>query len=306
MYDIKRVLVGVDLSDQDDVILQFISQLNDLISLDHIYFIHVANDLDLSPEILQKYPDLLAPVDESIKRNIEFSIKQHFNNTDNLNYDILIQEGNIAKNIIKAAHQKQIDLVILGRTRDEISNMGLLRKVVRLVPCSVALVPTDLPSRIKNILIPVDFSDYSALAVQQGAYIASNHPEAKLECLHLYHVPHGYSKTGKSYEEFSAIMRSNAMKDANDFVQKYNLDQARMNFSYHLNKDGDLAKSIFQYAVTYAASLIVIGSKGRTRLSSILLGSVAEHLIEYDQFLPILVVKDKKAEFDVFEAIKII
>jgi nucleotide-binding universal stress UspA family protein len=56
---------------------------------------------------------------------------------------------------------------------------------------------------------------------------------------------------------------------------------------------GDPAKKIVKYADEINADLIIIGSRGRGRLASALLGSVAEHVARHSK-CSILIVKQQQ------------
>ena len=58
-----------------------------------------------------------------------------------------------------------------------------------------------------------------------------------------------------------------------------------------------------EFASSHHFDLVVIGSKGRTALSSVLLGSVAAKLVQADLQVPILVVKAKEDNLKLIDAI---
>ncbi|MFY9941798.1 MAG: hypothetical protein WAK57_06455 [Desulfobacterales bacterium] len=45
----------------------------------------------------------------------------------------------------------------------------------------------------------------------------------EIYCLHVYSVPIGFYKTGKSYEEFAEIMKGHAQRDYMEFIKKADL-----------------------------------------------------------------------------------
>jgi len=93
---------------------------------------------------------------------------------------------------------------------------------------------------------------------------------------HIYQIPKGYSKTGKSYTEFSQIMKENARKDAQQLFKKYNLDEGIFEMRYQLSEDADIDDELFDFAQEKDVDLLITGSRGRTVAASLLLGSVAE------------------------------
>ena len=72
---------------------------------------------------------------------------------------------------------------------------------------------------------------------------------------------------------------------------------------YLLDKHGHPDRLVSEYASSNNVDLVVIGSKGRTALSSVLLGSVAAKLVQAEFDVPILVVNAKEENFSLIEAI---
>jgi nucleotide-binding universal stress UspA family protein len=68
MRKFKKILVGLDLSPLDEVLIKKTAQLARFFEAEQVYFVHVAKDLALPEEVSRNYPDLLAPVDEVMKR----------------------------------------------------------------------------------------------------------------------------------------------------------------------------------------------------------------------------------------------
>jgi hypothetical protein len=130
----------------------------------------------------------------------------------------------------------------------------------------------------------------------------SNTSKGQLELVHVYRVPIGYHKTGKSYSEFAVIMKNHAEKDYNKFFQKHDFP-TNIPCTYILTDDEKYAELAYDHANKEDIDLIVIGSRGRTDVSSILMGSVAEKLVYLDSSIPILIVKLKGENMGFLDAL---
>ncbi len=303
MEEIKRVLVAVDLTEMDETLVQYISMLSNTISLDKLYFINVLRKMDLPDEILDKYPDLIAPVDETIKKELEYTINQDADIKINTPYEIKVVEGNRTRQILKWAKIKQVDMIVLGR-KSGLEGDGIVSgKVVRLAPCSVVLVPEVLPKHLKKVIVPIDFSDASKLAFEFSIFMTSNIPDLNITCLNIYNVPSGYHVSGKSFNEFADIMKVNAEKSINKFMKKHNTKGAKIEAKFELDEKGHIAKKIYQFSIKEKASVIIVGSKGRTQAAAVLIGSVAEKLIKLNSQIPIIVVKERRHNMGFLEAL---
>ncbi|MEO1097023.1 MAG: universal stress protein [Bacteroidota bacterium] len=297
----KVALVALDLTEMDDRLIQYASMMARLLPLERIFFVHVAKDLALPTDLLEEYPDLVGPLDESIETDIQNKIDRYFDATNDVRVECIIKEGNPIDKILKLCRIKDVDLIFMGRKRSlhgsGIASSGIARKC----PCSLFPVTEDSKLQLKEALVPVDFSDHSGLAMKQAIEVQSNNG-FKLSAMHVYSVPSGYHKTGKSYAEFSEIMKSHAKKDFKKFMES-NGFPADIACKYILTDDSKYANLAYEFAEKQDADLIIIGSKGRTSVSSILIGSVAEKLVYVDSHIPVLIVKSKGENMGFLDAL---
>lgn len=300
MYQVKRILVGLDLSEMDKKLLTYTSLLVKLFDIEMVYFLHVAKSLDIPAKVSDKYPDLLAPIDETLENTIKENIKQYF--TGSCKYDVEVREGNAEDTMLRWADIKEIDLAVMGR-KLEMKGSGILPgKLARTIHCSIMMVPEGAKEKISKVLVPVDFSKTSSLAFQEALTIKEI-TGAQIMVQNSYEVPSGYHLSGKSYEEFAEIMKSNAYEDAVEFIGREKVKPSEVEITLTLDEDDDPAKKAYDVASEKEADLIVIGSKGRTGIASILLGSVADKMTRYDTNIPLLIVKDKKENLNFLQAL---
>lgn len=303
MGEIKRVLVAVDLTEMDETLVQYVAMLSNNISLDKVYFFNVLKNLELPDAILKKYPNLVAPLDEATTKEIQYTIDEAAGNQLKAEYEINVTEGNRAEQILKWARIKEVDLIVLGR-KSGLEGEGIVSgKVIKLAPCSVIMVPEVLPQSLKKIVIPIDFSAASKLAFDFSIMLYSNIPGLKITCLNIYDVPSGYSISGKSYDEFAEIMKHNAQESIDEFLSEYNTKGTEVEAKIELDENGHIAKKIYQFSIKEKASAIVIGSKGRTQAAAVLIGSIAEKLINLNAQLPLIVVKERRHNMGFLEAL---
>ena len=303
MGKIKRVLVALDLTEMDENLIGYIARLNNQIEIEQIYFFNVLKSLEIPEEIMKKYPDLVAPMDETTKKEIQFTIDNEVGDQLKANYTIEVTDGHVAEKILKWAKIKEVDLIVMGR-KSGLDGEGIASgKVVKLAPCSVMLIPEVLPETLKKVVVPIDFSKASKLAFEFALFLASNIPDLKITCLNIYEVPSGYHMSGKSYDEFADIMKANAEESFSNFVESYATKGVQVEAKFELDEDSNIAKKIYQFAMKEQADAIAVGSKGRTQAAAVLLGSIAEKLIKLNTELPQIVVKERRHNMDFLEAL---
>lgn len=289
MRKFKKILVGLDLSPLDEVLIKKTANLARFFEAEQVYFIHVAKDLALPEEVSKNYPDLLAPVDEVIEKSITDQI-QAADFPSNVAYEVDAKEGGTMDKILRWSKVKDVDLIIMGRKHDLEGSGTLAKRIALRSSCSVLFLPEGMKAEsFKRLFVPIDFSSYSKLSLDYAQEI-SQQPE-DITCYHLYEVPQGYTKTGKSYEEFAEIMRNNALNDYQQFIQKNNFPEYPCELG--LRGKGNRAEFLLEAAKKDGADLIMIGSRGRTDSAALLIGSVAEKLIDINNEIPMLVLKKK-------------
>jgi nucleotide-binding universal stress UspA family protein len=300
MYDFKRLLVCLDQSDMDDTLIRAAAEYASFENTDNIYFVTVIRSLEVPSAIDKNYPDLIIPVDERVEEEMRKSIEKVFSNIKyDFHFDVL--EGDPTHEIIRWAQIKEIDLIVLGKKQYHIGKGVTSRNIVNIVHSSALFVTANSKIEPKSILLPTDFSNASHLAFQKAVKI-SQIVNATLTCLHTYEVPTGFHATGKTFDEFNEIMLQHAKEDFEEFIAAEDT-VPEFKIEYLLDHHGKPDKLINDYAQAHHFDLVILGSKGRTALSSVLLGSVAAKLVEGDLDIPILVVKAKEDNLKLIDAI---
>ncbi len=301
MYKIRRILVCLDLRENDKKLIKVASEMVKLLDSEKIYFFHAAKKFDLPEGVKNEYPHLATPIDEKIENLIKDRVEKYFHEGKEL-YKIKIEEGNRADQILKWSRLKEIDLIVMGKKLPEGGSGMLAERIVKVSHCSMLLVPNDAHLAVKKIMVPVDFSKYSVMAIEQATEIA-NKLDAEIIYHHTYKVPSGYHTTGKSFEEFAGIMEKNSKKDCRKFFKSMGISKNEYHCIFSLDEHHNPARLIHDTALENDVNLIVMGSRGRTQLSNLLLGSTAMKMVRYDLETMLIVVKDKRKNLDFLHAI---
>jgi nucleotide-binding universal stress UspA family protein len=194
--------------------------------------------------------------------------------------------------IVEFATSHDIDLICLGtHGRGGMSRLVLgsvSEKVVQHAPCQVLVVrrhehefvDEEHPEpALKRILVPIDFSDTSQSALEQGVTLAC---QFKAE-LHLFHVVEdnspSVSQVALAYPVFQSYVHE-LVKSGQKQLDELPLPSSKTAFSIQRKVVvGDPIGKINDYAEEHGIDLIVMGTHGRTGPSHWLLGSVAERVV---------------------------
>ncbi len=144
----------------------------------------------------------------------------------------------------------------------------------------------------KTYLVAVDFSKPADFALDHAIKLAREN-KAALILLHIIAdqsmvmaAPEG--ATPALYLDYEKIVRDEASTQMQKLLKKKKLGPKDCRALFV--RRGDPARAIAHQAKKLKASMIVMGSHGRTGLKRLVLGSVAERTLRYAH-LPVLIVK---------------
>lgn len=302
MYRYKRLMVGLSFRVHDESTIRYTAMISRLAKSEKIYFVHVVRSLDSIPEYLRaEYSNSPEPVDEFTKHQMEKLVTKCFDGHCETELEYEVAEGSPLLELLRLSKQKGIDLVVIGKRSDSKEDVKLPVKLARKAPCSVLVVPGGTDPKLSNVLVAVDFSAHSVDAMEVGIAFASASGRSGIQCLHVYHVPTGYHKTGKTYEEFAEIMKGNAEKHYQEFIATIDCKGLSVSPIFKLEQH-KTAKAIEETIEKNNIDLVVVGTRGRETFAGLLLGSITRALIKMTA-IPLLAVKRKGAGMGVVEAL---
>jgi nucleotide-binding universal stress UspA family protein len=297
MYRFNKLMIAVNFNSTDHSLLAYTSHVARLANAAKIYFVHIAENLEIPSEIREQYPSLIEPMDEFAVRRMKELAEQFFINHKNTDLSFEVIEGEQVSSLLRLAKIKDIDLLLVGQGLD---NNSLGEKLARKAPCSVLVIPDDTRPVFENITVACDFSAHSLDAMDVGRAFASSAGLKLIHCLHVYDIPTGYYKTGKSYEQFSEIMKGHAMRQYEEMIANLNMNGVSSDLK--LISSSKPTQAIEQFINHSGSDLLIVGARGRANVAGVLLGSVTERLIQTVK-IPLLAVKKKGAGLDILNAI---
>jgi nucleotide-binding universal stress UspA family protein len=124
---------------------------------------------------------------------------------------------------------------------------------------------------IKNILCPVDFSTYSDAALAYASSLAKD-SEAKLHIVFVYEEPFAYT------DGFGGFVPPADLDQEQEILRTVKPSIEGVPFCQEFIV-GIPTDSLVNYAKEHDIDLIVMGTHGRTGLTRLLMGSVAEIVV---------------------------
>jgi len=192
--------------------------------------------------------------------------------------------------ILKRAREDKADLVVLGAFGNRAPDVGLgtvATACVRKSMTDVLLVRDTMSQKgnipFKTIVGAVDFSPTSLLAVELAAMFAAQ-DGAELHLLHVFEAPWHHLH----YSASTSLIPPHQQKQYRDGLECQLAEFCRPVVEAHAALRTRLVvydhsghrSGIVEYASKVQADLIALGTRGRTNLRDILLGSTAEKALE--------------------------
>lgn len=142
--------------------------------------------------------------------------------------------------------------------------------------------------QIRRILVPIDFSEHAELVLDWAVHLAKEHA-ATLVLLHAYHLPVEFQQLESAYlpADFWKNVKEEATRTLSEHAERVRQHGVAVE---EVTREGYPATVIEEEASEQRADLIVIGSRGLTGLKHLLLGSVAERVVQKSP-CPVLTVK---------------
>lgn len=143
---------------------------------------------------------------------------------------------------------------------------------------------------IRRILVPIDFSPNAGTVLEWAAHLAKEH-RSRLILLHAYHLPVEFQQLEAAYlpPDFWANVKNEAAAALERHAEAL---RAQGIGAECVVREGYPATVIEEEAVRLGADLIVIGTRGLSGLKHLLLGSIAERVVQRAP-CPVLCVKQR-------------
>ena len=305
MQVFKNLLVSLDLTDMDDTLIKYSNFLAKSFRPDSITFIHVMEIVDIPDELAEAFPDMDKPITEIVREEIQEKVDELFESSAEVKrgVNVVVSHGSTTEGIVEFARKNKIDLALLGKKIGYDGEGGVARKIVGLIPSSVLLVSEISPQEIGKILVRMDFSSISAIAMQTARGIAEA-TGAEVNCHHVYKLPLNFfpQQSPAEVQKLKKRLSDYVQSTYKAFLKKHKLDQ-EVPCTFSMDLHGEEAQILYSQAVKTDADLILVGSKIKSQLANVMLDSTSEKLAGANKSIPVLVVKDRKQSIGFLKAL---
>jgi universal stress protein A len=241
-----------------------------------LYVCHVLHDMasvrPLFPQLQLESAMKLAEF-EATARSALVARVAAFINPQEGDCELLMEYGTQHSAILLAAERVQAGLIVVGHGSQEHSLSGISERVVRHAHCPVLVARPDIKG---CVLAATDFSDPANPAIDAAASEAARRG-LDLNLIHAIDlVPYFVVSDGM----VPAMLSADFSKEMYQTLQT-RLDEcvARVSAKRGILVTGSADTEILSASANLPADLVVVGTHGRSGLSRLALGSVAESVV---------------------------
>jgi nucleotide-binding universal stress UspA family protein len=284
MIAIDSMMVCLDLSEIDETLVAYTRSICERLPVKKVLFVHNIKTFELSDDFREHFGDI--NISNEIEGNIADIVVEHFGTATD--YEILVsEEPNTEVILADLVKRYKVNLTLLGKRMSDKSTGALGTKLLRILPCSVLVLPETASFSIARVLIPIDFSDTSVHALHLSKSL-SDQLGLNPEIMHVYKLPTQY---------FPLISEEKAIRKAEEIVknkftdlQKRHKEIAGIPYTLVRAAGKSVAERIELQLQKGNYDLLVVGLKGHNPIPSLSLGSVPTELYNMELNIPMWLV----------------
>jgi len=296
MTTFNRAMIAFDLSEMDGHLLRFTHTIKDLLEIKKIYFLHIMPDVTLPKNADLEFHKLFSseyPVDEKIQDKIQMDVEKVMGSESSIEYDVEVVEGQPYQKLIHWSEIKEVGLLVVGRKKESKGSGITAKRVARQAGANILFVSEEPPQTIRNILVPLDFSENSARAMKAALDLQSRAKgEVKIIAIHIVDMPPAdYYMRPMEHTGFIKMLEDSAKKAYNNFMEKNGWTLASVEPLFTHNMYNNTASHLTECVKDKHIDMVIMGAQGHSALNSFLFGSVTERLLQKCGETPVLIVR---------------
>ena len=237
MQNIRKILVALDYSYMDEVLLSNCKELLKVVGLTELHFIHVI------PKYISKVniPARLAKIEQDLSIKVKQLLKDkidsfQLSNGQVVYYKIHIKEGPAYQLISEMANEDNFDLLIVGKKFLSKGSGLTPRRIAKNIRCDLLIIPQNATSTFNKILIPMDFSDDSIKALRR-AIQWQRESKCSIELVHiLLKYRAGYYIDIDLNNEHFMFYKNEAEREWKSILYDLGIDSERYPMTYIKNR----------------------------------------------------------------------
>jgi len=288
MAGFDRILIALELGGDDSSTLAFANRLIRAHRPKRIDLVHVMDTRMVPDAILEKYGNWLRPAKRRRTERLEEAVTAKLELEEGTEVTKHILSGAPVARILETSALQGTSLIITGRSPHGNRIATLPIRVARRANCSVLVVPRGSRDRLQRILIPIDFSERSAYAVEVAAELTRGHSSPQLRGLHAFALPPGARRSGTSEKKLIQLVRKYAERVFEEF--RAGLGDPTVLLEMECVFDLYPSHAVLEAAQPGRCDLVVLGVRASSVGGAEQLGRVAARVL-HESNVPVLVTR---------------
>ena len=187
--------------------------------------------------------------------------------------------------MLRQVKRHSADLLVLGTHGLDEPDRGtgpLAASCIRQAPCDVLLVRDPHDGPFKVVVACIDFSATSRRVLDQAVRIAAQ-DGAALHVLHVFRPPWQVLPFQSSLLYVPNSVRQDCRealrRQLEEFCAPLRHEMIFAHATYTIYEHASYGRGIYDYASSVGATLVVLGTRGRSNVRDVLIGSTAERVV---------------------------
>jgi len=284
MKRIDNILVALDLTSTDAILIKYVSFLAEQLKPKKVYFVHNIKKYEISELFQEQLKGL--NLEKAISEELEEKVSEFF--TSEVSSKVLISEDSYTESLVNYISNKYaIDLVVLGNKSKDKGTGVISEKLMKLLKCDILSIPDTAKLRLENIWTGTDFSKESTKAFGLAAYLKQK-TAANITATNIYNVPVQFTPYLNKEEMVPKIEKHTAEK-FEKFLNRSKITDCDIKIIR--GREASVAERLSLEAEKGGADLLIVADKGGNVFSSLLVGSVTDELFGRSLKIPLWVTK---------------
>lgn len=284
--------VCLDLTNMDNILTGYTKFLTSVLEPEKITFLHVIKSGESVEDLVELFPEIkdTSDIDKIIHDELREGIDHYFGDSK-IETELIIREGYPTDEIINVMQSISPDLTIVGKKSGYTGKGVIPRKIMKYVPSSILFVPENSRYQLRKILVPTDFSEQSATAIEKSLELTSD-KKGTVTAQNIYNYPARFFPYMPDEEEEEKM--ENYLNEKKDEFIKYYSVSNDVDFVFSLNVEGSKMDQIYDQIVRDQSDMIVAASKADKRIPSIFREDFTDKMADYRFGVPLLILRDKE------------
>jgi len=302
MKNLKTIVVGIDFSDSSARALAEAARIAnwnaaDLVCL-HVFDQKVMDDLGHYRGFNRD-----AVLDAAMHR-VETFVASSIGTGHGLRPRIAV--GHPFKELVRVVEEVRAELLVMGarghQQNDPTKTGTIATRCVRMAPVDVLLVRREQEEPFRRIVACIDFSENSIEAAREAVAIAVQ-DKSSLDFISIYEssilAAADIGGLGPALPPMDSTDVVRALeKNLEELAETFTKEAPDLNIACRVLERAGATRGLVDYLNEVGADLAVLGTRGRTGLKSLLLGTTAERLM-HESPCSALVVKPEGFHYNI-------